>query len=70
MIPDKLFVPQKTEAEKLQSIDSSIESCLKILRQEIRKRSELTYEASEHFHLADMDHYLRGIEHSFERLTT
>jgi len=42
MIPDKLFVPQKTEAEKLASIDSQIESCLKILYQEIEKRAELS----------------------------
>lgn len=41
MIPDKLFVPQKTEAEKLQSIDISIESCLKILMQELNKRRKI-----------------------------
>jgi hypothetical protein len=41
MIPDKLFVPQKTEAEKLTSCDSQIESCLKIIRQELTKRKQI-----------------------------
>jgi hypothetical protein len=41
MIPDKLFVPSKTASEKLQSLDSCIESCLKMLRQDLEKRKSI-----------------------------
>jgi hypothetical protein len=41
MIQDRLFVPSKTDSEKLQSIDSSIESCLKMLRQDLEKRKSI-----------------------------
>jgi hypothetical protein len=41
MIPDKLFVPSKTDSEKLQSLDSCIESCLKMLKQDLEKRKSL-----------------------------
>jgi hypothetical protein len=41
MIPDKLFVPSKTDSEKLQSLDSCIESCLKMIAQDLKKRKLL-----------------------------
>jgi hypothetical protein len=42
MIPDKLFVPSKTDSEKIQSLDSCIESCLRMLEQDLQKRKELS----------------------------
>jgi hypothetical protein len=38
MILDKLFVPSKTDSEKIQSLDSCIENCLKMIRQDLEKR--------------------------------
>ena len=40
MIPDKLFVPQKTEEEKLASIDSCIESSLRSLVHDLIKKRD------------------------------
>lgn len=67
---EKIDLQEMTGAENLQSIDSSIESCLKILRQEIRKRAELTDEAGSHWYLSGMDEHLRSLEHYFKDLTT
>jgi hypothetical protein len=53
MIPDKLFVPSKTDSEKLQSLDSCIESCIKIIRQELIKRAESTEDPEVHMPLAN-----------------
>jgi hypothetical protein len=57
MIPEKLFVPSKTDSEKIQSINSSIESCVKIIRQELIKRAESTEDTDIHEAIASgMDH--------------
>lgn len=40
---DRSDVPVKTQDEKLASIDSSIESCIEILRQEIFKRHTISF---------------------------
>jgi hypothetical protein len=41
MIPNKLFVPSKTDSEKIQSLDSCIENCLKMIRQDLESRKYL-----------------------------
>lgn len=69
MIPDKLFVPQKTEAEKLAEIDSCIESAIKILRNEIKRRAQISTEAHEHYYLSEMDSSLRYIEVFHQKIT-
>lgn len=62
MITEKLFVPSKTDSEKLQSIDSSIESCVKIIRQELIKRAESTQDPSVHMSLSDAADHLNSFQ--------
>jgi len=51
------------EKDKLTAIDSSISSCLEILRQEIIKRADLTEEPMKHLYLSGMAESLETIEY-------
>jgi hypothetical protein len=68
MIPDKLFVPHKTEPEKLAEIDSCIESAIKILKNEIKRRADLSTEAHQYHYHSQMVIALRSIEDCHKHL--
>jgi hypothetical protein len=66
MIQDKLFVPSKTDSEKLQSLDSCIENCLKMLRQDLEARKAL--QPGWDIYIDNMLRDLKTLEGDFEIL--
>lgn len=56
----------KTNTEKLKAIDSNIESCFKILEQEINKKSELC-DPKKLDHLARMSEYIIEAVQAFNK---
>jgi hypothetical protein len=65
---EKMDIPEMTEAEKLASIDSCIESAIMILRNEIKRRAQISSEPYDHYYLSECDVALRNIEYYHQKL--
>ena len=64
---EKILLPEKTEEEKLRSIDVSIESCLKIIRQELEKRRQLDPGWDDHTDFI-LTEYLNPLNDEFNKM--